>query len=58
MIEVHEGDLLRRAPFCLLAERRREGGRGRSAGQAVKLFEDRLLQVSKASAPFLKTGEF
>ncbi|MGF6972262.1 hypothetical protein QFZ94_000689 [Paraburkholderia sp. JPY465] len=24
MIEVHEGALLRRAPFCLLAERRRE----------------------------------
>ena len=28
--------------------------RGRLAGQAVKLFEDRLLQESKAIAPFLR----
>ena len=35
-----------------------ERERGRPAGQAAKLFEDRLLQVSKALAPFIKTGEF
>ena len=33
-------------------------GRGRPAGQAAKLFEDRLLQVSKASAPFVMTFKF
>jgi hypothetical protein len=32
--------------------------RGRPAGQAAKLFEDRLLQVSKALAPFVKTFKF
>lgn len=32
--------------------------RGRPAGQAAKLFEDRQLLLSKASAPFVKTGEF
>ncbi|SIO70145.1 hypothetical protein SAMN05444172_6450 [Burkholderia sp. GAS332] len=37
------------------AEKRK---RGRQAGQAVKLFEDRLLLVSKAMAPFVMTGEF
>ena len=33
-------------------------GRGRPAGQAAKLFEGRLLQVSKASAPFVKIANF
>ncbi|GGC38350.1 hypothetical protein GCM10011400_26220 [Paraburkholderia caffeinilytica] len=32
--------------------------RGRRAGQAVKLFENRLLLVSKAMAPFVITPEF
>jgi hypothetical protein len=32
--------------------------RGRPASQAAKLFEGRLLQVSKASAPFVKTFRF
>jgi hypothetical protein len=32
--------------------------RGRLAGQAAKLFEGGLLQVSKASAPFAKMREF
>ncbi|WP_156992106.1 hypothetical protein [Paraburkholderia oxyphila] len=44
---------------CLLAGRRlRKKQSGRRAGQAEKLFEDRLLQLSKAYAPFVKTGEF
>jgi hypothetical protein len=41
---------------------RQNGGlgmkRGRSAVQAEKLFEDRLLQLSKACAPFVTTAEF
>jgi hypothetical protein len=32
--------------------------RGRPADQAAKLFEDRLLQLSKVSAPFVKTFKF
>ena len=36
---------------CLLAGRRLGKGSGCPAGQAAKLFEDRLLLVSKASAP-------
>jgi len=32
--------------------------RGRPAGQAAKFFEDRLLQVSKASARFVETAKF
>lgn len=35
-----------------------EKKRGRLAGQAVKLIEDRLLEESKASAPFVKVPEF
>ncbi|PMS38371.1 hypothetical protein C0Z20_00280 [Trinickia symbiotica] len=35
-----------------------ESKRGRRAGQADKLFEGRLLQLSKAYAPFLETGAF
>ena len=35
-----------------------KGERGRPAGQAAKLFEGRLLQVSKASAPFVNTLKF
>ena len=31
---------------------------GRRAGQAEKLFEGRLLQLSKANAPFVETREF
>jgi len=45
-----------RLPAGETAAKRRK--RGRRAGQAVKLFEDRLLLVSKALAPFVKTGEF
>jgi hypothetical protein len=48
-----------RAPSAWLARRRlKERERGRPAGQAAKLFEDRQLLLSKASAPFVKTGEF
>jgi hypothetical protein len=48
-----------RAPSAWLARRRlKEKERGRPAGQAAKLFEDRQLLLSKASAPFVKTGEF
>jgi hypothetical protein len=36
----------------------KEKERGRPAGQAAKLFEDRQLLLSKASAPFVETGEF
>ncbi|MFC5430501.1 hypothetical protein ACFPTO_17085 [Paraburkholderia denitrificans] len=44
---------------CLLAGRRlRKIQSGRRAGQAEKLIEGRLLQLSKAYAPFVKTGEF
>jgi hypothetical protein len=43
---------------CLLARRRLKRERERRAGQAVKLFENRLLLVSKAMAPFVMTGEF
>jgi|UPI000556CB65 hypothetical protein len=45
-----------RLPAGKTAAEKRE--RGRRAGQAVKLFEDRLLLESKALAPFVKTGEF
>ena len=45
-----------RLPAGMTAAEKRE--RGRRAGQAVKLFEDRLLLESKALAPFVKTGEF
>ncbi|CAE6686852.1 hypothetical protein [Paraburkholderia nemoris] len=45
-----------RLPAGKTAAAKRE--RGRRAGQAVKLFEDRLLLVSKAMAPFVMTGEF
>ncbi|MFD1560681.1 hypothetical protein ACFSHT_34420 [Paraburkholderia silviterrae] len=48
-----------RAPSAWLARRRlKEKERGRRAGQAAKLIEDRQLLLSKASAPFVKTGEF
>jgi hypothetical protein len=44
---------------CLLAGRRlRKNPGGRRAGQAEKLFEGRLLQLSKAFAPFVKTSAF
>jgi hypothetical protein len=36
----------------------KEKERGRLAGQATKLFEDRQLLLSKALAPFVETGEF
>ena len=42
-----------RLPAGKTAAERRE--RRRPAGQAVKLIEDRQLQVSKAAAPFVKT---
>ena len=45
-----------RLPAGKTAANRRE--RGRPAGQAAKLFEGRLLQVSKALAPFVKTFKF
>jgi len=45
-----------RLPAGKTAAEKRE--RGRRAGQAVKLFEDRLLLVSKAMAPFVMTAEF
>jgi hypothetical protein len=45
-----------RLPAGKTAAKERE--RGRLAGQAVKLFENRLLLVSKAMAPFVITGEF
>ncbi|MFM0615449.1 hypothetical protein PQR37_15420 [Paraburkholderia nemoris] len=45
-----------RLPAGKTAAEKRE--RGRRAGQAVKLFEDRLLLVSKAMAQFVMTGEF
>ncbi|CAM2163288.1 hypothetical protein PSAC2689_110207 [Paraburkholderia sacchari] len=35
-----------------------KGERGRPAGQAAKQFEDRLLLVSKALAPFVKIFKF
>ncbi|CAM2173605.1 conserved hypothetical protein [Paraburkholderia sacchari] len=44
---------------CLLAGRRLgKNPGGRRAGQAEKLFEGRPLQLSKAYAPFVETGEF
>ncbi|PMS27450.1 hypothetical protein C0Z16_24635 [Paraburkholderia rhynchosiae] len=44
---------------CLLAGRRLgKNPGGRRAGQAEKLFEGRLLQLSKAYAPLVETGEF
>jgi hypothetical protein len=45
---------------CLLARRRLKMGleRERRAGQAETLFEGRLLQLSKASAPFVELTEF
>lgn len=43
-----------RLPAGKTAAEKRE--RGRRAGQAVKLFEDRLLLVSKAMAPFCDDG--
>ncbi|NUX59493.1 hypothetical protein FSB65_40725 [Paraburkholderia sp. JPY418] len=44
---------------CLRAGRRlRKYPGGRRAGQAEKLFEGRQLQLSKAFAPFVETGEF
>jgi len=44
---------------CLLAGRRlRKNPGGRRAGQAEKLFEGRLLQLSKAYAPFVETTGF
>ncbi len=45
-----------RLPDGKTAAEKRE--RGRPAGQAAKLLEGRLLQVSKASAPFVKTCRF
>jgi hypothetical protein len=45
-----------RLPAGKTAAEKRE--RGRRAGQAVKLFESRLLLVSKAWAPFVKTANF
>jgi hypothetical protein len=51
LVKVHgESDYgAHRLPAGKTAAERRE--RGRPAGQAAKLFEGRLLQVSKASAP-------
>ncbi|RQH01111.1 hypothetical protein D1Y85_23680 [Paraburkholderia dinghuensis] len=44
---------------CLLAGRRlRKNPGGRRAGQAEKFLEGRLLQLSKAYAPFVETCEF
>jgi hypothetical protein len=45
-----------RLPAGETAARRKK--RGRLAGQAAKLIEDRLLLLSKALAPFVTTGEF
>ncbi|TFE42088.1 hypothetical protein E2553_36400 [Paraburkholderia dipogonis] len=45
-----------RLPAGKTAASKRE--RGRRAGQAAKLFESRLLLVSKAWAPFVKTANF
>jgi hypothetical protein len=45
-----------RLPAGETAAEKRE--RGRRAGQAVKLSENRLLLVSKAMAPFVVIGEF
>jgi hypothetical protein len=45
-----------RLPAGKTAAGKRE--RGRLADQAKKLFEGRLLQESKALAPFVETGEF
>ena len=58
LVKVHgESDYgAHRLPAGKTAAERRE--RGRPAGQAAKLFEGRLLQLSKALAPFVKTGGF
>ncbi|PLZ04114.1 hypothetical protein CY652_00010 [Burkholderia sp. WAC0059] len=47
-----------RAPSAFWQDGGDGKGRGRPAGQAAKLLEDRLLLLSKAPAPFVKTGEF
>jgi hypothetical protein len=52
------GEFTKARTACLLARRRLKEKRGRLACQAAKLFEDRLLLLSKASAPFVTTGEF
>jgi hypothetical protein len=51
------GVLLRRAPPACWQNGGARKGAGRFCRQAVKLFEGRLLQVSKASAPFVKTRD-
>jgi hypothetical protein len=58
LLKVHgESDYgAHRLPAGETAAKKRE--RGRPAGQAVKLFENRLLLVSKAMAPLVMTGEF
>ena len=58
LVRVHGGSYFgaHRLPAGKTAAGKRE--RGRLADQAKKLFEGRLLQESKASAPFVETGEF
>src|ERR1700692_2474308 len=50
--------VLRCAPLARSARRRRRKKRGRLAYRAIKPFKDLQLLVSKASAPFVRTGEF
>jgi hypothetical protein len=50
--------LLRCAPLARSARRRRRKKRGRLAYRAMKPFKDLQLLVSKALAPFVRTGEF
>ncbi|WP_085486157.1 hypothetical protein [Paraburkholderia susongensis] len=57
LIKVH-GEILLRAPSACWQDGGWERERGRPAGQAANLFKDRLLQVSKASAPFVKIFKF
>ncbi|SIT35670.1 hypothetical protein BN2475_50157 [Paraburkholderia ribeironis] len=52
------GVLRRRAPPACWQDGAERRGAGRPAGQAVKQFEGRLLQVSKASASFVKIDDF
>ncbi|KAA1000996.1 hypothetical protein FVF58_39570 [Paraburkholderia panacisoli] len=57
LIRVH-GEKLRRAPPACWQDGGERRERGRPASQAVKLFESRLLQVSKAKAPFCEDPKF
>jgi len=50
--------LLRCASLARSARRRRRKKRGRLAYRAVKRIKDLQLMVSKALAPFVRTGEF